>query len=79
MQVICYIPCRWTENRKGGGTDSGESDTRNLEAESTRSGAERCVWLKTVTEVRCDIIVSESLSCQFPWHGMVSPKAHNCN
>ena len=34
------IPCRWTENRKGAGTSSGESGERNLEAESIRSRAE---------------------------------------
>ena len=36
-------------------TNSGESGARNLEAESTRSGAEStggCVKLKTVTEIR---------------------------
>ena len=32
--------CRWTENRKGAGTKSGESGARNLEAESIRSRAE---------------------------------------
>ena len=42
MQVIYYIPCRWTENRKGGATNSGESGARNLEAESFRSGVEQC-------------------------------------
>ena len=50
-----FIPCRWTENRKGSGTNSGESGVRNLEAESIRSGAEstgRRVILKTVTERR---------------------------
>ena len=49
------IPCRWTENRKGAGTSSGESGARNLEAESIRSRAETtggCVKLKTVTEIR---------------------------
>ena len=48
-------PCRWTENRKGAGTNSGESGARNLEAESIRSGAEStggCVKLKTFTEIR---------------------------
>ena len=34
------IPCKWTENRKGAGTSSGESGARNLEAESIRSGTE---------------------------------------
>ena len=34
-------PCRWTENRKGSGTNSGESGARNLEAESIRSRAEK--------------------------------------
>ena len=28
------IPCRWTENRKGAGTSSGESGARKLEAAS---------------------------------------------
>ena len=49
------IPCRWTENRKGVGTNNGESGARNLEAESIRSRAEstggRVKW-KTVREVR---------------------------
>ena len=34
------IPCRGTENRKGAGTNSGKSDTKNLEAESIRRRAE---------------------------------------
>ena len=34
------IPCRWTEHRKGAGTNSGESGAKNLEAESIRSRAE---------------------------------------
>ena len=34
------IPCRWTENRNGAGTNSEESDAINLEAESTGSRAE---------------------------------------
>ena len=44
------IPCRWTENRKGTGTTSGESGTRNLETENISSRAEStggCVNLKT--------------------------------
>ena len=48
------ILCKWTENRKGAGTNSGESGARNLEAESIRSRAEStggCVKLKTVTEI----------------------------
>ena len=43
------IPCRWTENTKSAGINSGESGARNLEAESIRSGAEStggCVKLK---------------------------------
>ena len=39
------------KDRKGAGTNSGESAARNLEAESIRSGAEStggCVKLKTV-------------------------------
>ena len=43
------IPCRWTKNRKGAGTNSGESGARNLEAGSIRSRAEStggCVKLK---------------------------------
>ena len=28
------IPCRWTENRKGAGTNSGQSGARNQQAES---------------------------------------------
>ena len=49
------IPCRWTGNGKGMGTDSGESGTRNLEAEGIRSRVEGmggCVKLKIVTEIR---------------------------
>ena len=49
-----------TEDRKGAGTHSKKSDTRNLEAESLGSRAEstgRCVKLKTVTEI------AESFSC----------------
>ena len=49
------IQRQWTENRKGAGTNSGESGARNLKAESIRSGAEStggCVKLKTVTEIR---------------------------
>ena len=51
------IPCRWAENRKGAGTNSGESGGRNLEAESIRSRAEStggCVKLKTATEICSD-------------------------
>ena len=46
---------RGTEDRKGAGTNNGESDTRNMEAESIRRRAENtggCVNLKTVTEIR---------------------------
>ena len=43
-------------NRKGAGTNSGESGARNLEAESISSSAESTgggrVKLKTVTEIR---------------------------
>ena len=49
------IPCKWTENRKGAGTNSRDSGARNLEAEIIRSRAEStalCVKLKTVTEIR---------------------------
>ena len=49
------IPCRGAEDRKGVGTNSGKSRTRNLEAESTRSRAGRtgwCVKLYTVIEIR---------------------------
>ena len=49
-------PCRWTEDRKGAGTNSGKSGARNLEAESIRSRAESttrgCVKLNTITEIR---------------------------
>ena len=49
-------PCRsGTEDRKGAGTSSGKSGTRNLEAENIRSVAEsreRCEKFKTVTEIR---------------------------
>ena len=34
------IPCRWAEDRKVTGTNSGKSGTRNPEAESIRSRAE---------------------------------------
>ena len=64
------IPCWWTENRKGEGTNSAESGARNLKAESIRSGAEStgwCVKLKTVTEIRRssarDTVIADSLSC----------------
>ena len=50
------IPSRWTENRKGAGTSSGESGAKNLEAEIIRSRGWEitggCVKLKTVTEIR---------------------------
>ena len=36
------IPCRWTGNRKGTGTNRGESGARNLQAEI--SEAARRVW-----------------------------------
>ena len=42
-------------NRKGAGTNNGESGARNLEAESIRSGAESTgghIKLKTVKEIR---------------------------
>ena len=62
------VPCRWTENRKGAGTNNGESGARNLEAESIRSGAESTggrVKLKTVTEIRRsstrDTFIAESV------------------
>ena len=48
-------PCRWAEDRKSAGINSGKSSTKNLEAESIRSRAEStggCVKLKKVTEVR---------------------------
>ena len=48
------IPCRWTRNRKGAGTNSGESGARNQEVESIRSRVESTgggVQLKTVTEI----------------------------
>ena len=44
------IPCRWADDRKGAGTNSGKSGTRNLEAENISSRAEStggCVNLKT--------------------------------
>ena len=47
------VPCRWTENRKSAGTNSGETCARNLVAESIRSRAEStggCAKLKTVAE-----------------------------
>ena len=51
------IPCRWTENGKGMGTNSGESGARNLEGENIWSRVEitptgGCVKLKTVAEIR---------------------------
>ena len=62
------IPCRWTKNRNGAGTNSGESSARNLETESIRSRAESTgghVKLKTVTEIRwssaCDTFIAESV------------------
>ena len=54
--------------QKGAGTNSEESGARNLEAESTSSGAEStggCVKLKTVTEIRQssarDTFIAESV------------------
>ena len=51
--------------QKGAGTNSEESGARNLEAESTSSGAEStggCVKLKTVTEIRQSVyLVPHSL------------------
>ena len=58
---VQVIPCRWTENRKGTGTNSEESDARNLEAESIRSGVASpggCVKLKTVTEINSHVHIS---------------------
>ena len=49
------MPCRGTEDRKGAGTNSGESGTRNLEVENARSRAENTggsVNFKTVIEIR---------------------------
>ena len=46
------IPCRWTKNRKGSGTNSRESSARNLETVSIRSRAQStggCVKLNTIT------------------------------
>ena len=43
------------KTKKGAGTDSGESDARNMEVESIRCRAESkggCVKLKTVAEIR---------------------------
>ena len=37
------VPCRWTENNKGAGTNSGESGARHQETERV-SEAERRVW-----------------------------------
>ena len=60
------------KNRKGAGTNSGESGARNLEAEtseSMRSRVERmgeCVKLKTVTKITwwsaCDTVIAQSVS-----------------
>ena len=54
---------RWTENKKGAGTNSGESGARNLEAEIIRSGGR--VKLKSVTEIRRssarDTFIAESV------------------
>ena len=62
------MSCRRAENRKGAGTNSGESGAKNLEAESIRSRAEStggCVKLKTVTEIRrsnaCETFMAESV------------------
>ena len=65
------IPCRWTENRKGAGTDSGKSGARNLESESIGSRAEStggCVKVedsrRNKTEQCAKYIYSrECLSC----------------
>ena len=62
------MSCRRGENRKGAGTNSGESGAKNLEAESIRSRAEStggCVKLKTVTEtirsIELDTIIANSV------------------
>ena len=62
------ISCRWTENRKGAGNNSGESGARYLEAASIKSRTEStgvCVKFKTVTEVRqssaCDIFTTAGI------------------
>ena len=62
------IPCRWTEDKKGAGTNRGKSGVRNLAAEGIRSRVEStggCVRLKTVTEIRwssvCDTFIAESV------------------
>ena len=45
------IPCRWTKNRKGAGINSGESGTRNLEAEGIRSKSlVQGIWRLRVSE-----------------------------
>ena len=62
------ILCKWTENRKGAGTNSGESGARNLEAESMRSSAEStggCVKFNILTDIRrsseSDTLIVESV------------------
>ena len=58
------IPCRWTGNAKGAGTNSGESGARNLEVESIRSRAEStggCVNLKIVADIRCTLLLLSTL------------------
>ena len=48
------IPCRWTENTKSAGINSGESGARNLEAESIRSGAESTRGVRKVEDSHRD-------------------------
>ena len=53
------IPCRWTENRKGTGTNRGESGARNLQAESIRSSAESmggCVAIDNALETVINLL-----------------------
>ena len=55
------IPQRRSEDRRSAGTNSGQSGTRNLEAQSIKSRAGStggCVKLKTVTKIREPIVES---------------------
>ena len=47
------IPCRWTKNRKGAGTSSGESGARNLEADTQVRNLTRliCILWKRRREI----------------------------
>ena len=59
------VPRRWTENRKGARTNSGESGASNLEAESIRSGAESLFGKVQEGVVNCE---DRDKAQQCPWY-----------